>query len=143
MARCRTADRTLIRHPRLPDWENRLSATIVQWRRRKFRWDRDCARFAAACAIAVTGEDPLTDLRGAYRSKTAAMKILAGKSMAEHLDERFLRGAPSLARRGDIALMDDNCLGVVLGGEAMFLDPSEGTVMIPRAEWQGVWSVGI
>ena len=125
----------------LPDWENRLSETIAEWRVRPFRWDRDCGRWAAACVIAQTGEDPLHELRGQYRSKRGALKLLAKKSMSERLDEMFPRIHPALAQRGDIAMTQDNCLGCVLGGEALF-DFEQGMTMIPRAEWTGVWGVG-
>lgn len=127
---------------RLPNWENRLNATIAQWRARPFRWDRDCARFAAACVIAQTGEDPIADLRSAYRTKREAMAILADKPMRKHLDERFSRVPPALARRGDIALTQDSCLGVVMGGEALFYFLEGGMTLVPRAEWAGTWAVG-
>lgn len=126
---------------RLKDWDARLSATIMEWRERPFRWDRDCARWAAACVIAQTGEDPLSDLRGEYRTKREALKLLATKSMPEYLDERFSRVQPALARRGDIALTQENCLGIVIGGDALFFFEN-GMTLVPRTEWEGVWGVG-
>lgn len=126
---------------RLPDWESRLGETLARWNARPFRWDRDCARRAAACVIAVTGEDPLADLRGAYRTKHEALRLLAEVPMAERLDLLFPRIHPAFAWRGDIALAQDSCLGVVLGGEASFCSPA-GVELLPRAEWQGVWGVG-
>lgn len=127
---------------RLIDWEPRLSEAIAKWRDRPFRWDRDCARRMAAYVIAQTGEDPLAGLRGQYRTKREALQLLAAKPMAEFLDERFPRVPAALARRGDIALMQGNCLGLVIGGEAMFCFAERGTIMVPRAEWEGVWGVG-
>ncbi|MAW99518.1 MAG: hypothetical protein CMN72_07695 [Sphingomonas sp.] len=127
---------------RLPNWENRLSATVAEWREQPFRWDRDCARWAAACVIAQTGVDPIADLRGQYRTKREAFALLSERSMAERLDERFPRVPPALARRGDIALTQESCLGVVLGGEALFYFRDGGMTMIPRREWTGVWGVG-
>lgn len=127
---------------RLPDWENRLGETVARWRTRTFRWDRDCARWLADCVIAQTGEDPLADLRGQYRTKREALRLLAEKPMADRLDEKFLRVEPAFARRGDIALMQDGCLGLVLGGEAQFFSADGGMQMVPRRDWQGVWGVG-
>lgn len=127
---------------RLKDWDARLSATIMEWRERPFRWDRDCARRMAAYVIAQTGEDPLAGLRGQYRTKREALQLLAEKSMTEFLDERFPRVPAALARRGDIALVQENCLGLVIGGEAMFCFAEGGSTMVPRAEWEGVWGVG-
>lgn len=127
---------------RLPNWENRLSETIAEWRVRPFRWDRDCARWVSACVIAQTGEDPLRDLRGLYRTKREALLLLAEKPMAERLDERFERVHPAFARRGDIALTQETCLGCVMGGEALFYFAEGGMTMVPRREWSGVWAVG-
>ncbi|MBY8335212.1 DUF6950 family protein [Qipengyuania pacifica] len=126
---------------RLADWDGRLSATIMEWRERPFRWDSDCARWVAACVIAQTGEDPLSDLRGQYRTEREALKLLAAKPMPEYLDERFPRVHPAQARRGDIALAQENCLGIVIAGDALFF--VDGVLApIARAEWQGTWGVG-
>jgi len=127
---------------RLVDWETRLSDAIVEWRDRPFRWDRDCARRMAAYVIAQTGEDPLAGLRGQYRTKREALQLLAAKPMSEFLDERFPRVSAAFARRGDIALVQNNCLGLVIGGEAMFCFADSGMLMVPRAQWEGVWGVG-
>lgn len=126
---------------RLANWEARLSATIAEWRERPFRWDRDCARWMAAFVIAQTDEDPLADLRGKYRTKRQALKLLAEQPMAERLDEFFPRVPAALARRGDIALTQDTCLGCVIGGDALFFF-EDGMTLVPRAEWEGVWGVG-
>ncbi|HEY8604732.1 DUF6950 family protein [Tsuneonella suprasediminis] len=127
---------------RLPNWENRLNETIAQWRDVKFRWDRDCARWAAACIIAVTGDDPIADLRGRYSTKRQAFALLAEKSMEEWVDERLPRIHPAFAQRGDIALVQDSCLGVVIGGEALFYSSDGGMTLMPRSDWQAVWGVG-
>lgn len=126
---------------RLADWDARLSATIMEWRERPFRWNRDCARWMAAFVIAQTGEDPLADLRGKYRTKRQALKLLAEQPMMERLDEVFPRIPAAFARRGDIALTQDSCLGCVVGGEALFFF-EDGMTTVPRSEWQAVWGVG-
>lgn len=126
----------------LPDWEERLSDTIRTWRARPFRWDRDCGRWAAACVIAQTGEDPLAELRGQYSTKRQALKLLAEKSMSERLDTMFDRVHPCFAQRGDIALVQESCLGCVIGGEALFYFAGGGMVAVPRADWTAAWKVG-
>jgi hypothetical protein len=127
---------------RLPNWENRLAATVAEWRARPFRWDRDCARWAAACVIAQTGEDPLADLRGRYRTKREALQLLAEKPMRDRLDERLPRVHSAFAQRGDVALAQDSCLGVVMGGEALFFSAEGGMIALPRSAWSGAWGVG-
>lgn len=126
---------------RLPDWETRLHEVISEWRNRTFRWNGDCARFMAAFVIAQTGQDPLVDLRGQYRTKREALRLLAEMPMADRLDRKFARTHPAFAQRGDIAMMQDMCLGCVLGSEAMFFGEN-GMTMVPRADWQHVWEVG-
>ena len=126
----------------LPDWENRLGEAIAKWRSQPFRWDRDCGRWAAACVIAQTGVDPIADLRGQYRTKREALKLLATTPMAERLDALFPRVHPALAQRGDIALAQDTCLGVVTGGEALFYFVDGGMTALPRAQWTAAWGVG-
>lgn len=125
----------------LPNWENRLSETVAKWRNRPFRWDRDCGRWAAACVIAQTGEDPLKELRGLYTTKRDALRLLAEKPMSERLDGMFPRIHASRAQRGDLALMEKTCLGVVMGDSALFYY-RDGMTMEPRARWLGVWAVG-
>jgi len=126
---------------RLPDWETRLHDVLASWRERSFRWDRDCARFMAAFVKAQTGVDPIADLRSQYRTKRAALKILAAKSMEERLDAQFPRIHTAFAQRGDIALVQDMCLGCVIGDSALFFG-EDGMTTLPRSEWQGVWGVG-
>lgn len=127
---------------RLPDWEARLSAVLAEWSTRRFRWDGDCARFAAATVIAVTGEDPLADLRGRYRTRREAMAILEEKPMEARLDAMFPRVPIGLAQRGDIALLDAMALGCVIGGDARGFGPDGVMDLMPRAEWLGAWGVG-
>lgn len=126
----------------LPDWENRLNETIAKWRSRPFRWDRDCGRWAAACVIAQTGNDPMHELRTQYRTKREAMKLLAKQPMADRLDGMFERVHPAFAQRGDIALTQEHCCGCVLGATALFYFVDGGMIEIPRSEWQAVWAVG-
>lgn len=125
----------------LPDWENRLTETVAEWKAIPFRWDRDCGRFAAAVVIAQTGIDPLHELRSQYSTKREAMRLLAEKSMTARLDEMFPQVHPAFAQRGDIALTQETCLGCVLGAEALFYF-KDGMTMLPRSEWEGVWGVG-
>lgn len=127
---------------RLPDWENRLSATLGEWLLKRFRWHSDCARFAAAITIAQTGHDPLADLRGQYRTLREAMELLAEKPMEARLDERFPRVPVAFAQRGDIPLIGDHALGCVIGSQGQFFMPGGEMGFVPRAEWDHVWGVG-
>ncbi|MEM9765381.1 MAG: hypothetical protein AAF968_23255 [Pseudomonadota bacterium] len=127
---------------RLPDWENRLSETLAEWRVRRHRWNADCARYAGAVVIAQTGEDPIADLRGRYRTKREALKLLAEKPMIDRWDERFPRVPAALAQRGDIALIGEHSLGCVIGSEGQFFLPTGEMGLVPRAQWDLVWGVG-
>lgn len=127
---------------RLPDWENRLSDTLADWSTRTFRWDADCARYLAAIVIAITGHDPIADLRGQYRTKREALKLLAEKPMEKRLDERFPRIPIAFAQRGDIALTHEIALGCILGSEAQCFVGNGRMGLVARPDWLGTWAVG-
>ncbi|ARZ01305.1 hypothetical protein NE897_06670 [Yersinia ruckeri] len=90
---------------RHPDWQQRLAQTLQVASERPFLWGQhDCCLFAADCAIAVCGVDPLADYRGQYDSALSARKVLlrGHGSLAAIFDSVFDRVPIKLAQRGDI-----------------------------------------
>lgn len=83
-------------------------------------------------------------MRGRYKGKTSALRILAEKPLETWLDERLARVDTAFARRGDIVMAHGN-IGVVWANAALFLGQEgrrEGLVSFPRGDWSGAWSVG-
>jgi hypothetical protein len=70
----------------------------------------DCLSFVAGAVKAQTGKDPTSGLK--WKSHATAMSLLNKLGGVEAvLDARFERVAPSLAQRGDIAVIPDAELG--------------------------------
>lgn len=96
-----------VRLSRLPDWQLRLEALVRERRGLAFAWGvRDCCLWGADVVAAITGRDPMADLRGAYASEEEARELLAGLGTLRHLVTARVgnRTRPSLARPGDIGL---------------------------------------
>jgi len=133
---------------RLPDWPERLVATIERHRAAPFAWGaHDCATLFADCVEAVTGADPLAAYRP-WDGESAALRALARAgfgSMRDFVDAHFRAVPAVLARRGDLvlpaaapALM---CPAVVTGAEAVSRDLS-GWIVAPVAVMACAWRVG-
>jgi hypothetical protein len=114
-------------------------------RRRPFAWGaRDCATFAAAAVLAVTGEDPLADLADRYHDEASALRLLRELGGLEAATTARL-GPPldnvRLARRGDVVLFDAG-LGVCEGAWLVCKALEGGTTVRPIAAARQVWPVG-
>ena len=120
---------------RADDWPQKLSAVCQEWQALAFDWDgRDCVTFAGDCILAVTGEDPIEDIRGRYKSKIGAARVIKnegfdslGDMIASRLDEARL----DQLRRGDVALfegLEGDFVGVVMGAHALSPTGSGGLV---------------
>jgi hypothetical protein len=115
---------------RAPDWESRLSEVLREASLRAFdarTWN--CARFAHACAQAVTGRELPYAFRG---------------SLAGSVDELFPRHSyPLAAKRGDVVLgrLPHDTLGVCVGHVAVFLLESKGLASKPLADIAIAWRV--
>lgn len=104
---------------RLPDWMVRLDALVLSLLSRPFGWGRnDCCTVAADVVQAVTGCDPMADLRGQYETERQALRILAKAGGIEaYLNERLGPVVPvACAQVGDIGLCDDGRLVFCGGG---------------------------
>ena len=133
---------------RLPDWEERLSAWLIDCAGASFEWGKlDCLMFAAGAVKAVTGFDPGKGHRGRYNSHASSvryLKKLGAKNPSEYLDGIFPTAPKAFARRGDLVSADGN-IGVCIGGVALFVgveNDEPGLIRIPFAEWQAAWAIG-
>ncbi|KAB2782534.1 hypothetical protein F9L00_03440 [Brucella anthropi] len=70
----------------------------------------DCILTAADAVEAVLGDDPAKDIRGKYKSKTAAYRLIKQrgfKSVAEALSSLFEEIPVALAQRGDLGVYEN------------------------------------
>lgn len=144
---------------RFEDWHARLGDHIRGASGRPFVWGtRDCCTFACDGILAMTGVDPMADLRGKYATAIGAARALkqfAGGGLveaAEHI-ARLLHApeTPTLsAARGDcvvadVALPDGMrapALGLVAmnGRQALFAGPV-GLTALPLRDCIRAWRV--
>ena len=147
----------LSRVPRPDGWEERLIAALSAHASRPFEWGgrrggSDCHMLAMDCVMAVVGVDPYPEERGRYSTRIGALRLFRKRGFAwltDAYDAVFERVPASLARRGDIGLvevMDPEgtrvaCACVVAGADAWGKGP-QGTVRVPTLSLSIVWKVG-
>jgi len=128
---------------RRADWEAALSGYLAAHRNASLDWaEMDCGKFAAGAVEAMTGENLLP--KGEYATKMGATRVLKNAgfySLKDFMDNTLPAVPKALARRGDIVMSDD-CLGVCIGAEALFL-PLEGSGLVRRhrRDWSDAWAV--
>jgi hypothetical protein len=139
---------------RYDDWQARLGAHIKAALQRPFSWGEfDCCTFACDGILAMTGVDPMVDLRGKYGTPieaARALKVFSGAGL-EQAAARIAdilsspETAPMLARRGDCIFARTShgpALGLVSlnGREGLFAGAS-GLTAIPLRNCLRAWSV--
>jgi len=136
-----------MRSERLPNWEERLAATIESARRRRFAWGvHDCGLFVADVCLALTGRDPIADLRGRYRTPASAWRALVREGGPLAFGRRFGEPIPpAMARRGDAVLIGAGArwpaFGVCVGAFCAGPD-SDGLLAAPMRFAFAAWAVG-
>jgi hypothetical protein len=127
---------------RLPDWPERLIALLNARAHAPFAWGRqDCASFAADAVQAMTGVDPIADLRG-YTARDAI--ALLRTPIEQLVAARFPSVPAGLARRGDIGVVEINGRPsvVVIEGEHAVGAGERGLVRAPRTALVSTFAVG-
>lgn len=98
---------------RLDNWPKLLADAIAAAKQKPFIWGghfggQDCCTFAADCALAITGCDPLLEIRGSYATEAEAYDLINSHGgllafVQEVATDSGWRRMPILqARRGDI-----------------------------------------
>lgn len=95
---------------RHPEWEKRLVAVTEAHLNTSLVWGQsDCILTAADAVEAVLGDDPAKDIRGNYKSKTGAYRLIRErgfKSVADVLSSQFEEVPVALAQRGDLGVYE-------------------------------------
>jgi hypothetical protein len=135
---------------RFADWEERLAAYIEPLRRRPFAWGtHDCCTFTLSAVEAMTGQDPMPEFRGRYRSLSGSIRALrkigAGDLVATLTQKLGEPIVPSLAQRGDV-VMAGGSIGICFGPFALMVGQEaerEGLIRIPQPfdSWEWAWRV--
>lgn len=129
---------------RISAWEDALVNYISAKRHEPFEYGvNDCCLFAAGAVEAITGQDPIPELRGQYDSLKTSLKVIkeiGAGTLEATIDAKFPEVGIGHAQRGDLAFFDGS-VGVVMGGFAYFVS-DDGLERINRSLWDKCWSVG-
>lgn len=135
---------------RCVNWASLLSAYLLERKAQPFAWVKnDCCTFAAGAVIAMTGRDPMADLRGKYKTRAGAGKLIARAGNLQALASQYLGAplaSPLLAMRGDVVLFDMGephgpaALGICIGTHFAAPGP-ECTEIIPMCAAVTAWRV--
>lgn len=133
---------------RLEGWEKALFETTTLAMRRGHEWGvHDCATFAADCVEAMTGIDPIADLRGHWQGPLSARRLITEEgadSLGDLAAQRLPEIAPSMAQRGDVVLCKgdpDEFLGVCQGHTAVG-PAAHGLIHVPMTQALRAFRVG-
>lgn len=93
---------------RHPAWEKRLVAVTEAHLVTPLVWGKsDCLLTASDVVSAVLGTDPAVDIRGRYKTRIGAYRLIKKYGFAnlgEVLANRFEEIGPAMAMRGDLGL---------------------------------------
>ena len=130
---------------RLANWPELLYAYIEAARTAPFEYGKhDCCMFAAGAVEAMTGMNPMSQLRYAGRlgaerliRKAGSLDALVYRTLGEPLE------SPALAGRGDVVIADlENgpTVGICVGADLVFAG-NPGIVFRPRSVARVAWSL--
>ncbi|MES2909838.1 MAG: hypothetical protein V4718_00530 [Pseudomonadota bacterium] len=134
---------------RCVNWAQLLSAYLLERKAQPFAWVKnDCCTFAAGAVVAMTGRDPMAPLRGKYKTRAGAGKLLARAGNLQALASQYLGSplaTPALAMRGDVVLFDmggphGQALGICTGTHFAAPGP-ERTELVPMCAAVTAWRV--
>lgn len=132
---------------RKENWPILLSEFLQKRAGMPFKWgENDCMLFCSDCVLELTGYDPAYDIRGKYKSKLKALKVIDGfgEDVSEIINARIGQSKPvTKAMRGDVVtLMNDGrvCGGIVdeSGKRAAFVS-EKGLLRIPLRDCLKAW----
>lgn len=107
------------------------------------RKGNDCLSFPAGAVKAQTGHDPAAGLK--WKSHATAISLLRKLGGVEAiLDARFERIPPAHAKRGDIAAVPDDELGVhpmIVEGVTLCAPGTRGLKRVPRSMMVAAWDI--
>lgn len=128
---------------RLANWEQALSDYLMAQRNKTFAYGSfDCAHFVAGAVEAMTGENPMAEIRE-YNSEISSLRVLKElgfDDLEQFTDSKFTPTSIGFAQTGDIVLHNGS-LGIVVGAKAVFATEI-GYTFVDRSEWLNAWEVG-
>ncbi len=149
MMRVRKAHRAPL--PKVPsrqsNWETQLVNVLEQYALKPFAWgEADCLTLVADACLAMTGVDPLLQLRG-YSTEAEAAKLMTIRGcsgVGEALAQAFPDVPAAQARRGDCGYIEraGQQLAVVVYGAEVFGRHERGSFRLPSSQLVRAFKVG-
>lgn len=130
------------------NWPRILEDFIESRRKTTFTWgSNDCCLFAANAVRLLTGQDFAADLRGTYKTKLGAARVLKKHGGIEDIMAKteLPEQAIDYAQRGDVVQFGEGnkaTLGVCIGTAAAFVSSIDGLVLCPLNLCTRAWRVG-
>lgn len=91
-------------------WEKRLVAVTEAHMNTPLVWGKsDCLLTTCDAIEAMTGVDPAADIRGKYKSKSGAYRLIKQRgfdSLGAVLADRFEESPVAMAQRGDVGIFE-------------------------------------
>lgn len=134
--------------PRRQDWPEALAQYLTERQNVPFTWGaNDCGSFVSDGVQAMTGTDPMLDLRSVTSAKDAA-RLLKATSLHDLTTARLgpELDTPALAQRGDVLLIKqtpdgDPLLALCIGSKWAAPGP-DGVVVGSMSDALAAWPVG-
>lgn len=129
---------------RVDDWPSRMFEVVEARRIAPFEWGQnDCVIFAAACIAAITGSNPIADLKPWKTERTAMKRIAEVGGFEAWLDARYQRVEWYDAMRGDVGLLvqSDGPIIVVNVGNGWCGPSEDGLTTSPHGSVYMAWRV--
>ena len=134
---------------RTQGWEQRLNAMMMAAINTPHEWGvHDCVTFAADAVEAMTGVDPIADLRGEWAGPLSARRLLTDEgvdTIGDMAAKRLPEIPVSMARRGDIVFCDSDEGGFlgVMQGRSIVGPAGIGLVHVPVNQALRAFRVGV
>lgn len=131
---------------KLPGFPEKLGSFTMYRRLFPYAWgSNDCVTFPADAIWAMTGEDPIADIRGTWHDEESARAVIAEQGgLIGAADKRFKRHtSPSFATRGDLCMVkvrDEPSLAICVGLHAA-APGDDGMLLISMSEVLIAWRV--
>lgn len=131
---------------RQPTWPRLLNEYLMTVRENTYdlgTWD--CCIFTSGAIQAMTGVDPMQELRGQYSTPEeylAGLHAHGYTSLYNALEDKFGPSIPGTkGKRGDIAWYE-GCCGIIIGRTALFVFEA-GYGLVPITSVREAFKVGI
>lgn len=102
----------------------------------------DCARFCGAGVKAVYGVDPIAAFSSSWSTRRGARRVLAAHGgMAAAVSEVMTEIDVTMAKRGDVGMLENEQLVLFTGEDLVGLADTIGHLPLPRSLAVRAWTV--